>query len=656
MYPRAMGFLEKLFGRKSQPAPPPQQQPEKEEEPIRMFDEFGREFFVPRDVWRREVLPDQLRAQWSDPDALYNTIVMSVSDGFASDLLPAAKQLHAIDRNVERAACIYAIVLIENRRLRDAERVLRDALRMHPKSGPLLTNLAKVHDAGGDHKHAEDTLWQAIVADPNFDNALNWYAALAHERGGLEGYIAALQRVATLEGSWRAILWLAREHAEQKDLAAARALYEKVLVVAADAPGVLMQLSGDLGRAGFVAEVVDLVLPFYEPERHDVPAGLNLLQAFFELGDWRRGEELLHRMMLAKATLPFRDNLMWYSQRFGDMKNAAPAPQQIESLEIAILQLDHPVWTSGLGDPRWLYPSHRGSRTRVAVLNFANTTPATSLLRDDEALVGPEDQIGRLTRAIPLHLADVLRFRTDAEPIAAFPVIAGNGEMVVVGKEWNDEYVRSMSGDAAWAISGELALEGERIAMAISVWRSGEAKPVQRFTADAMVDALAMAYAECETALLRFLVEERVATWRAEQTVFRQPSSLFREYLDGLGQAYALAVAATMPGDGLFGERNIHRWLLRLALDLPETGVPAIALVSTLANSRRRGSNVYRELEHETLALFTKVHPGGDLHRLSPFVFRLFDRMDEFESRRNELLPAASDEYVRWLAGLDTVF
>jgi len=97
--------------------------------------------------------------------------------------------------------------------------------------------------------------------------------------------------------------------------------------------------------------------------------------------------------------------------------------------------------------------------------------------------------------------------------------------------------------------------------------------------------------------------------------------------------------------------------MLSLACDKDASPVARIGYIAALANSRRRGSDVYRESEKEALALFASVtRSEPDLYRFSPVVFRLFDRMDELEKRRNALMTSADDRYIRWLASLDTLF
>ena len=615
---------------------------------ITVYDNFGRQVQIPREQWRTQVLPLNLRSNWSNPDTLYSIVVRALEDGFGTEkcVIEAAKQLHAIDADAARGACVYGIVLMENRDLRAAEKVLTAALQKVPRSGALLTNLAKVHDRRGNQQAGKQTLWRALNADPNFDNALLWYAAIERESGGAEAYRAALKRVAGLRGSWRANLWLALEHLERKEIGEALALYEKVLVMAADEPSVLTQISGDLGKNGYIAEIVRLVLPFYDPKRHEFMAGSNLLQAFLELGDAEGGEKLLHEMMLLDAP-PYREHLMWYSTRFMEMKAAPPQPEPSDGITIAMLPLDQPIWTNGLGDCDWLLPERLPSTRDIAVIAFSLHRKRDELLRDDEVLAGREDPAGRLTRALALHLADVLRFRTDAAASAIMSVIEGEG-MAVSGEEWPAESVKAACGDKfSHAVTGRVTPGDDTAQVQLIIWRVGEQNPMARI--DCRPE-------ECEAELVKYLAGQQIVIPRDAPAVYRPPQP-FRQYLDGLGQLFALALSRFQATSGLYGERNIHQWLLTLALSDESSPVGKIGFAAALANSRRRGSEVYRESEKAALAMFRAVTKGdGDLYRFTPAVFRLFDQMEEFERRRSELMPGADDRYIRWLASLETLF
>src|SRR3954468_9510473 len=72
----------------------------------------------------------------------------------------------------------------------------------------------------------------------------------------------------------------ARAKLEQHDLPGALAIYEELLGVAGERADVLVGISGDLGARGHVAQIIELVAPRYDAERHGPATGINLLQAY----------------------------------------------------------------------------------------------------------------------------------------------------------------------------------------------------------------------------------------------------------------------------------------------------------------------------------------------------------------------------------------
>jgi hypothetical protein len=53
-----------------------------------------------------------------------------------------------------------------------------------------------------------------------------------------------------------------------------------------------MMISGDLGNNGYLAQMLDLILPFYEPKKHGHMVGLNLVHACIQLGEKETGLKL----------------------------------------------------------------------------------------------------------------------------------------------------------------------------------------------------------------------------------------------------------------------------------------------------------------------------------------------------------------------------
>jgi tetratricopeptide (TPR) repeat protein len=239
--------------RRQKKTPPPVEEPPVEPEPeqrLTAYDAYGRAVSLTRDEYRTRVLPVSLRKNWDNPPGLYGAIVQGLRDEFAEDLLNASEHLVEIDPDPERATTARGIVLMKTGDLDGAEEVLRRYHGQHDPSGVILTNLAKVAAEGGDHARANDLLAEALQVDPNLENGLLWWAALARERGGEEAYLEALDAIAEVQGSWRPQLWLARHRLDEGDLAGALGLYNHVLELAADQSDALLMISGDLGNAG----------------------------------------------------------------------------------------------------------------------------------------------------------------------------------------------------------------------------------------------------------------------------------------------------------------------------------------------------------------------------------------------------------------------
>ncbi|EJO28138.1 tetratricopeptide repeat protein [Achromobacter marplatensis] len=253
---------------------------------IRAYDAQGREVLVTREQWRQNVLPSAIEQDWNDADRLAGLIIQSLNDGFIDEMVGPAERLVELDPNPERAVVLQAIVYMKQDRLDDSERVLQAFCAQHGETGIVLTNLAKIHAERDDEARALDTLWRALQRDPNQDNGLGWFEAIHRDFGGDAAGITAMRKVAALPGSWRAQLWLARGELGSHNYAGAIALYNEALSRAGDpAPAdLLMQMSGDLGNAGRIADILELAGPRFQVPAHGLQVGSNLIKANLLLG------------------------------------------------------------------------------------------------------------------------------------------------------------------------------------------------------------------------------------------------------------------------------------------------------------------------------------------------------------------------------------
>lgn len=131
--PADMEFFKRLFGQAGRGGVSPETpetgshlDPVRDPNLVKVFDSYGREFFLTKEKWRDDVLQDSLEWAADDPDQLYGNLVIAVQDGFASDVVDHVEQLFRIDADRIRSTCLLAIVYIQTGRLENAKQVLTE--------------------------------------------------------------------------------------------------------------------------------------------------------------------------------------------------------------------------------------------------------------------------------------------------------------------------------------------------------------------------------------------------------------------------------------------------------------------------------------------------------------------------------------------------
>ncbi len=453
--------------------------PQAAPEGIRAYDQYGREVIVPRQQWATEVLPSMLGEVRDNPDQLYGLILSSLNDGFVAEVVESTQHLYATDSIPARGACMWGIVLMQSGRLDEAEHVLTGYLANHGEEASVLLNLAKVYASRNTPamwEKADATLWRALELEPNLDNGLGWYASLAADRAaaaaaavsgtakealqqaGQQAGTEALLRVATLPGSWRAQLWLARGELNTGNLEAARSLYREALSRAPRPvpPDFLMQMSGDLGGTGNLAELLEFTAPEFLPEVHGLPVGNNLIKAYVDTGDLDTATALKDSLYALnrpdwKEGLGFWDTEI-ARRRTGEANSrlngqAGAAGQQIQ---IGLLRVDGPIWLPPQSPARANFGVKPPSGPTVTFLGGTAEPP--------EAPTRPEvqmaDAVGRLTRSLPLFFAEQTDLRTAAQGRTLIPwaVASAAGQpsgFVVSGSRWPDAVALQMVSEPA---------------------------------------------------------------------------------------------------------------------------------------------------------------------------------------------------------------
>jgi tetratricopeptide (TPR) repeat protein len=620
-----MGFLRRVLGgrtpkhQSSAAGQPSGADPATDPNMVRVFDGYGREMFITKQQWKDEVLLVNLKKVKADPDQLYGMLVGALQDGFAADIVSYAEHLWRTDPMPSRGAAVLGVVYMEANRIDDAAHVLEGSIAAHGEDGVVLTNLAKVYSRRGDPARAESTLWHALEVDPNQDNGLGWYAAIQRERGGEAAEIDAFRRVAALPRSWRARLWLARNALEHQDLTAARTLYAEALTQAGKPapPALLMQMSGDLGNHGHLAEIVDLVEPCFDPAVHGLQVGSNLIKAHRDLGRVDAARRLLGQLYAQKRP-DWQQTLNSWDMELAkdDLARKAQTPE--EPLSVSVLSLEGPVWTRD-GSPFTALLAAKGDDARhVAV--FGST--ALVAQPSDKPAIRLADGAGRLSRAVPLILAEQIHLLTDAAGIALVPWAQNQG-FVLFGRPYEDKDLCDFAaaGEKAPAFVAGVVLDATQSTwkLDLRLLRTTDARRIAEAQVEAPFENPGPAVEQLVEALLSMLAAHADVGSMAPPEWYQVPSGQdFMDYVLRLEQQ--LAVLCThidgLEGGGLYGEHELLDAILRLCVRQPENPTVRMVFAQTLRHMKKARPEILPEYE-DKIALLQRDHPlAGDVGQL----------------------------------------
>jgi tetratricopeptide (TPR) repeat protein len=575
------------------------------EEKIKVYDAYGREMLVTKAVWRKDVLPGTIRKSWDDANALASIVIGALTDDFLPEALTAAEQLARIDSSA-RGACLYGIALMKNGRLDDAERVLQTSTREHGDDGSVLTNLAKVYAAKHDDRNAHATLLRALTVDPNQDNGLMWYVAGERERGGPPAERDALTRIANVPRSWRAQLFLARLELAAGNHDAANAFYRASLANAGrPVPnGLLMQMSGDLGNHGRLREIIAMVEPHFEVKTHGLSVGNNLIKAHLELGELDAARKILAELFSLQHA-PWRTTLEYWDKEIANAGFAAAPSLDTSAIETSLLVVENPIWLSATSLALPLFPPRTNDAPVIAFLGSAAEVPVAS------ARMELSDAPGRLSRALPLFLAEQLFCTTSARVTTLVPwVMKPSSGFLFAGTPWTDDLAVSAARPgtpaATYVVTIHLIAKSDPWNMTFRILRFSDAACLGTHSVDFSPN-------EPEVALRAFAQAARDALLRiAALSPQEQPAaytvpqgSAFTSYLMHLEQLLATR-CATMDGVGshfLNAPRAIIETNLASCLQTPTNALVRIVFAETLAKMASSMPDVVREYREKVTML-----------------------------------------------------
>jgi hypothetical protein len=288
----------------------------------------------------------------------------------------------------------------------------------------------------------------------------------------------------------------AREKLENKDLPGAMAIYEEVLTTAGDRADVLVTISGDLGSTGNIPQIIEIIAPRYDALRHGPATGINLVQAYLSVRDADAAQHVLD-ILFSLNRPELQDRLLGFSNavaeliHHGSVKgipqfNSVGDDPAENAVGVALVSISRPIWSYGLESVEEALPKKEGKLRRVA---FAQLALPTAYADPDEAAKLPEDEIGRLSRAIPLWFAETFYFSPQYSSIAALGCLHAPGapkRPAIFSTDWTvdnlQKLVDSTTTGLDYIFTGALKREGAEYVLIMRIWEVKKLRERKQFT------------------------------------------------------------------------------------------------------------------------------------------------------------------------------
>lgn len=636
-----MGKLEVLLGKKDTVK-------NSKEEFIECVDRKGKRVQMPVEKWKNEIIPAKVKACWNNATALYEEIMTAVNDGFAEAVIDAAKHLVEIDEIKERSATTLGIVYMKSNRLGESEKVLSDYISQFGNSSIVLTNLAKIYDAQGKKEKSLKALEDALEINPNETSAVVWYGAYYQEKGGLEASVNALEKLVDKYDSWVAKMLLARNDLQNKNIRKVMKTYRDILDNNEPTGQMLLAMSGDLGSQGYIKEVIKILEPVYEAAKYPVQVGLNLLHAYYEDRNNRKGQKLIQEMM-AIPEPSLRDYLVHLAHEFDKMRTIKEFEGDKGQVQINMISLDKPIWYYELESPEFLLKK-KTKAVKIAVIPYVDLTRNEELKNS----LFNGDGISTLTRTIPLYLSEELMYTTEYDPRVIIPFAHKYGPVVTTEeytKEAMQEICKKVKVDKLIAGSIKTANEDKTLVITNLIY-TAEDDSLEKVIYDCDDDC----FGEDLNDMIDD-VKEHLGKECENNTFYKTPADDdVLVYLSALGQQLTQTFVAHkyLKREDFLGDAPMFDWYFNMALANPDSEVALIMIASALGKSKEYGSDTFNRVKRQVIGLFTNRSDESIAKKLLPYIYKLYELESDFEREKNKILENCKDKKViKWINALE---
>jgi hypothetical protein len=424
---------------------------------------------------------------------------------------------------------------------------------------------------------------KVLSVDPGQRDALKLWVEIYQQKliqKGLhadKAYYRVLQELEKRYGGPQPKLWLGAFCAAHDQKKLALTWFEKALEIKPITPYTLTSVSAEIVTKGWYDDVINLLATRYNPQQHGVPAGVNILRAYYEFKDVEAGQALLSQLFLLQDNSQ-KENLLWYDNAF---RQLAP-PENLEP-QISWSFVQIPIWCYGFVNSPTGFDMKDADR-KMIIFQFT---------------AGNGDEQEVLSRAMPLYISEQVYNRTHAAMEFLFPIEDEKKLTTLPAIPVDKEQLQAeFSGQYECVVTGEWIKD--HLLMTYL-----DLETQQEFTQKIAVDRknLLATLQEIEAFIFMHAKITPQKTGGEDQPDFGEITDVFIEpYLAMLDQHLQLYVALQYPSQGepTALSKIIHHFIdLALGLPILQTQV---ALIGVIQKCMRFNSQIIKDSQSALLA------------------------------------------------------
>ena len=409
---------------------------------ISYYDEFGKEFKMPKKDWLNKKLYPAVRKNWSNMDGLYPII----QDAFSKEVYPEIKEavlrFYAADEDFERKLILLGTYHVRTGAYQNAVELYEKNLNINNMTEGLCIAYAEALELCGRAADSEKKYYEALEINPNSAIAFKKYFDIVKKRSSSE-YENKMEKLSAIRGNWRAKMMPAVVYFKKGD----KETGNYFLITALKESGYNSEVMYITSSIYILNELYDefkqYVLAYYNPENHNAHTALNVLKYYKVKDMYKEGLELC-KFTSKFPWIEHYKKFMYYEDYFWKLKVKAENKDKQEKTANRFFSTNKPLWYYEFNHPEFMLNQNRRVKPNILILAFTSIGEKSELAEN-------------LAISLPLYLNENLHYKTNLNYQLA---IAYNNENLFVSKKrYSTDYmklIRQQNNNLNFVLAGNI--------------------------------------------------------------------------------------------------------------------------------------------------------------------------------------------------------